>query len=446
LVEITQPVRINPLNREEEMMIKQRTLSYQPPLGSLGRAIAFTLALPALAAAEVSVTNEVIEENLRSEEAAFRVVQVVSGLEHAWAVDWLPDGRMLATERIGKMHLIDGDSVTELSGLPLIDADEDQRTPPEGGNQGGLLDVAVHPEYANNGWIYFTFSSPGDDDAVWGDDDRGTGTALARARLDEEGSRLVDLEVLYVQAPRSNPGRHYGSRIVFPGDGTVLFSIGDRGLRAPAQDLTHPAGSMIRLYEEGGAHEGNPFVGAFPGNLRPEIFSFGHRNNQGLTIDPQTGEIWATDHGPSGGDLLYRVERGKNYGWPQVARGTEYSTGQRIGLGPEAPGVEKPAFWWENSKAPSGLTFYQGTEFSGWNGNLFAGFLLAEHVSRLVIENGEVVHEEILLEGLVGRIRDVRQGPDGMLYVVTDESNSGIFRLEPVGATGATPIYGAGER
>jgi aldose sugar dehydrogenase len=407
-------------------------------------AISATTIAAASARADVSAVSEVVEENVRSEAAAFRVVQVVSGLEHAWAIDWLPDGRMLATERVGRMHLIDADSVTEITGLPMIDADEDQRTPPEGGNQGGLLDVAVHPDYATNGWIYFTFSSPGDDDAVWGDDDRGTGTALARARLDEESSTLVDLEVLYVQAPRSNPGRHYGSRIVFPGDGSVLFSIGDRGLRGPAQDLTHPAGSMIRLYEDGGAHEGNPFVGAFPGNLRPEIYSFGHRNNQGMTIDRETGEIWATDHGPSGGDLLYRVEMGKNYGWPQVARGTEYSTGQRIGLGPEAPGVERPVHWWEDSQAPSGLTFYRGEAFSEWNGHLFAGFLLAEQVSRLVIENGEVIHEEVLLDGLIGRIRDVQQGPDDMLYVVTDASDGGIYRLEPLDRP-RTPIYGGAE-
>jgi len=389
-------------------------------------ALAFTPA-----AAEVAVDNEVIAEQVQSQAATFRVVRIVSGLEHGWALDWLPDGRMLATERIGRMHLIDGDTVTELAGLPMIDADEDQLTPPEGGNQGGLLDVAVHPDYARNGWIYFTFSSPGDDDPVWSDDDYGTGTALARARLDEGSSRLVDLELLYVQAPRSNPGRHYGSRIVFPGDGSVVFSIGDRGLRAPAQDLTHPAGSLIRLYEDGGAHSDNPFVSAAPGNLRPEIYSFGHRNNQGLTIDRESGAIWALDHGPSGGDLLYRVEKGKNYGWPQISRGSEYSSGQPIGLGTEAPGVEPPVYWWEDSHAPSGLAFYRGSAFPEWHGNLFAGFLRAEQLSRLVLEDGRVVREEVLLENMVGRIRDVRQGPDEMLYVLTDAADGGIYRIEP---------------
>lgn len=384
------------------------------------------------AAAEVSIEPKVTEERVQTEEHNLRVVQIVSGFEHPWAVAWLPDGRMLITERGGRLHLVDSDSATELFGLPAIDTDEDQKTPPEGGNQGGLLDVAIHPDYENNGWIYFTFSSPGDDDAVLGDDDYGTGTALARARLDEDESGLTDLEILYVQAPRSDPGRHYGSRIVFPGDEAVLFSIGDRGLHFPSQDLTHPAGSMIRLQEEGGAHPDNPFIEVSPGNLRPEIFSFGHRNNQGLAIDPETGEIWATDHGPFGGDLLYRVEKRKNYGWPQVTYGSAYSTRQPIGIGREAPGVEPPVHWWEESMAPSGLTFHRNGNFSEWEGHLFAGFLLAEQVSRLVLENGEVIHEEALLKGLLGRIRDVRQGPDGNLYLLTDSSDGGLYRLEPV--------------
>jgi len=398
----------------------------------------------AVANAEVSVTEQVIEERVQSEETAFRVVQVVGGLEHPWAVAWLPDGRMIVTERPGRMHIVDGQTVTELANLPLIDTDEDQLTAPQGGNQGGLLDVAVHPEYEQNGWIYFTYSSPGDDDSVAGDEDRGTGTALARARLSEDGTALVDLETVYAQVPRRDPGRHYGSRIVFPGDGHVMFSIGDRGMRFPSQDLTDPAGSMIRLKEDGGAAEDNPFVGVPPGNLRPEIFSFGHRNNQGMAIDRTTGVIWATDHGPSGGDLLYRVEKGKNYGWPQVSYGAEYSTGEKIGIGPVAPGVEQPVYWWEGSMAPSGLAVYDGEAFPAWQGNLLAGFLLAQQVSRLVVEDGQVVHEEPLLRHTVGRIRDVRQGPDGLVYVVTDEEEGGIYRIEPVEATPG-PLYGAPE-
>jgi aldose sugar dehydrogenase len=391
--------------------------------------------LPLLAAgpawADPTVEERVVEEKLEREQGTYRVVQVLGGLEHPWAVGWLPDNRMLVTERGGRLLLVDGQDVQEVRGLPEIHADEDQLTPPQGGNQGGLLDLAIHPGYANNGWIYFTYSSPGDSDAVLGDDDKGTGTALARARLDRDGPQLVDLEVLYTQAPKTDPGRHYGSRIAFTGDGHLVFSIGDRGLRFPSQDLTHPAGSIIRLKEDGGAPEDNPFVGVPPGNLRPEIFSFGHRNNQGLTIHPKTGEIWATDHGPLGGDLLYRVEAGKNYGWPQVSRGAEYSTGTHIGIGPEAPGVVRPAMAWQESKAPSGLTFYHGDAIPEWNGSLFAGFLLSEELIRLEIQDGRVTHQEVVLEGEVGRIRDVRQGPDGLLYVLTDESDGGLYRIEP---------------
>ncbi|MBT0810521.1 PQQ-dependent sugar dehydrogenase [Litoribacter ruber] len=377
-----------------------------------------------------SVTDEVIEEKIETEEANIKITKVVDGLENAWGIDWLPDGRMLITERPGRFHIIDGENIHRFRNLPEIDLFEDDKTPDEGGNQGGLLDVAVHPDYQNNGWIYFTYSSPGDDDSNFsGDEDYATGTALARAKLTDDGTDISEYEVLYVQSPRTEPGRHYGSRIIFPGDGTVLFSIGDRGIRYPSQDLTDPAGSIIRLKEDGGPAEDNPFVNKEPGNLRPEIFSFGHRNNQGMVIHPTTGEIWASDHGPNGGDLLYKVEKGKNYGWPQVSYGTEYDTDEKIGIGREAPGVEKPAHIWEDNMAPSGLTFYTG-EFQGWNGHLFSGSLKQKAIYRLVIENGEVTHDEKMLEDKIGRIRAVKQGPDGNLYVITDEEDSGVYKLE----------------
>ncbi|WP_143960829.1 PQQ-dependent sugar dehydrogenase [Litoribacter populi] len=379
-----------------------------------------------------SVTEEVIEESIETEETNIKITKVVDGLENAWGIDWLPDGRMLITERPGRFLIMDGDNIHRLRNLPEIDLFEDDKTPDEGGNQGGLLDVAVHPDYQNNGWIYFTYSSPGDDDSNFsGDEDYATGTALARAKLNDEGTDFSEYEVVYAQTPRTEPGRHYGSRIIFPGDGTVLFSIGDRGIRYPSQDLTDPAGSIIRLKEDGGAAEDNPFVNKEPGNLRPEIFSFGHRNNQGMVIHPNTGEIWASDHGPNGGDLLYKVEKGKNYGWPQVSFGTEYDTDEKIGIGREAPGVEKPAHIWEDNMAPSGLTFYTGN-FQAWNGNLFSGSLKQKAIYRLVIENGEVTHDEKMLEDKIGRIRAVKQGPDGNLYILTDEEESGVYKLEIV--------------
>jgi len=377
------------------------------------------------ATASPSVSSETVASEIASEAGPLRLTRVVSGLEHPWAVTWLPDGRMLVTERPGRMHLVDGESIQSLSGIPDVGI--------AGGNQGGLLDVVVHPDHARNGWIYFTYSSPGDNDSVTSGEDIGTATALARARLNADGDGLTDVETLYAQMPRHNPGRHYGSRIVFPGDGHVVFSIGDRGLRWTAQDLTDPSGSFIRLHEDGGAPEANPFVGKAPGNLRPEIWSFGHRNNQGIAIHPDTGEIWTTEHGPRGGDVLHRIEEGANFGWPQVAFGTEYSTDEQVGIGREAPGVTAPVYIWDESMAPSGLAFYTGDAFPQWQGQLFAGSLAKKQLHRLVIDGQSVTHEEILLSDAIGRIRDVREGPDGYLYLLTDEEDGGLYRLEPAG-------------
>ncbi|MCH7398305.1 PQQ-dependent sugar dehydrogenase [Belliella sp. DSM 107340] len=382
--------------------------------------------------AQVKSVEEVVENNIQTEKAKVKITKIVAGLEHPWAVSWLPDGKMLMTERPGKLYLVDGKKITELTGLPKIDTDEDQLTAPQGGNQGGLLDLVVHPDYAQNGWIYFTYSSPGDDDSVTDGSEYGTGTALARAKIDLANNKLTDVETLYAQVPRTNPGRHYGSRIVFPGDGTVLFSIGDRGLRWNSQDLTDPAGSIIRIKEDGGIPDGNPLIGLAPGNLRPEIYSFGHRNNQGMAQDPNTGKIWATEHGPNGGDLLHLVEKGKNYGWPQVTFGTEYDTDEKIGLGKEAPGVTAPIHIWEENMAPSGLAFFKDGKITEWNNSLFAGSLLKEEVYRIEIENNEVKSVEALFSKKLGRIRDVRQGPDGNLYLLTDESDGALYKVEPI--------------
>lgn len=394
-----------------------------------------SLTVPLLASsahANPTPVDRVVNERVESQHYNFAVVQMIEGLEHPWAVAFLPEGDVLVTERRGRLLRYDGQTITEISGLPMIASDDNQRPAIRGGGQGGLLDVVLHPDYPNNGWIYFTFSSPGDPDPVVNNARRATGTAIARARLSTDRNSLIDLQVLYSQEPRSNPGRHYGSRIIFPGDGTVMFTIGDNGVRYVSQDLTHPAGSVIRILEDGGIPLDNPFVGMAPGNLRPEIFSFGHRNNQGLAIDPATGTIWATDHGARGGDLLYSIGRGNNYGWPQVSFGTEYSTNAKIGLGRSAPGVTPPTHVWEQSKGPSGLAVYHASAFPNWRGNVFAGFLLTQSVSRLTIVDNVVTEEEALLEGMIGRIRDVRVGPDGLIYFLTDEANGGLFRIEPV--------------
>ncbi len=394
-------------------------------------AIAFLCSIQVFSGyAQVKSVEKIVEDRLKTGKTSVKITQIVEGLEHPWALSWLPDGKMLVTERPGKLYLVDGAEVIELSGLPKIDTDEDQLTAPQGGNQGGLLDVVAHPDYGQNGWIYFTYSSPGDDDSVTDGSDYGTGTALARAKIDLGSRQLIDVETLYAQVPRTNPGRHYGSRIVFPGDGTVIFSIGDRGLRWNSQDLTDPAGSLIRLKEDGGVPDENPLVDLAPGNLRPEIYSFGHRNNQGLAVNPTDGTIWATEHGPNGGDLLHLIESGKNYGWPQVTFGTEYDTSEKIGLGEDAPGITPPKHVWRENMAPSGLAFYQNGSIAAWNNSLFAGSLLKEEVYRIELENNEVKSVEPLFTKKIGRIRDVRQGPDGHLYLITDEKNGGVYRVE----------------
>ena len=353
-------------------------------------------------------TGDVVMERVESEAATFRVVQLMEDLEHPWAVAWLPDGRMLITERPGRLVLAEGDQVNEVAGLPDITAQ----------NQGGLLDVALHPEYEQTGWIYLTYSA---------EEDGEYGTVLSRAKLD--GTSLTDLEELYRQTPFVSGGRHFGSRIIFPGDGTLLFSIGDRGKRSPSQDRSNSIGNLIRLTLDGAVPEDNPYVNT--AGVLPEIYSYGHRNIQGMIVHPQTGDIWAHEHGPRGGDELNWIRPGINYGWPEITYGREYATNRQIG-GFEAEGMEQPVTYWDPSIAPSGMAVYDGNQFPGWSGNLFVGALAHQKIQRVVLDGRTVAHQETLLENDLGRIRDVRTGPDGFLYILTDAGDGGLFRLEPV--------------
>ncbi|NBC01088.1 MAG: PQQ-dependent sugar dehydrogenase [Bacteroidetes bacterium] len=356
------------------------------------------------------VTDEVVIDRVASEEATFRVVQLAEGLEHPWAVAWLPDGAMLITERLGRLNLMRNGEITQVSGLPEIEAR----------GQGGLLDIAPHPAYADNGWIYFTYSALGDG---------GTATMLARAQLD--GSALTDLEVLYEQTPAVRPGRHYGSRIGFLPDGTIVFSIGDRGQRERAQQPNDPSGSVLRLHMDGSIPDDNPWVG--DDDYRPELYTMGNRNQQGLIVHPATGQIWAHEHGPRGGDELNLIEAGQNYGWPEASYGNEYRSNAPIGVDPDETDMfVRPVTQWTPSIAPSGLAYYEGDAFPGWQGNLFVGALAYQQINRVVLDGEEVVHKEVLLDNQLGRIRDVRTGPDGLLYVLTDASDGGLFRMEPV--------------
>jgi glucose/arabinose dehydrogenase len=356
--------------------------------------------------------EEIVLERVESEEETFRVVRLLNGLEHPWAVDWLPDGRMLITERPGRMVLVDGDSTTTLSNVPEVWAQ----------NQGGLLDVRVAPNYEETGWIYFSYSVK---EAGKG------GTVLSRAKLD--GTSLTEVEEIYRQTPFLETDYHFGSRIAFLDDGTLLVTMGERGQRRERTvDIPTPTtsvGTTVRLNMDGSIPDDNPFVGSDEG--RPEVYSYGHRNQQGMAIHPETGQIWQHEHGPHGGDELNLVEPGNNYGWPAVSYGDTYTDQSPIG-GTTAPGITDPVKYWDPSPAFSGMAFYTGDKFPNWQNDLFMGALAHMSMLRVDLDGESVAHEEELVRAELGRIRDVATGPDGYLYVLTDASDGGLFRLEPV--------------
>jgi aldose sugar dehydrogenase len=370
--------------------------------------------LIAAAACEPAAQDDEWETlELRTQYQDIKVTKVAGGLERPWAVAFLPDNRMLVTERPGRLNIVDNGEVTVVNGTPEVRAV----------NQGGLLDVSLHPDYEENGWIYLTFSKPGPDDE--------TALALVRGRLD--GTDFIDTEEIFVQNRYSSPGRHYGSRLAWDNEGILFMSVGDRGADPPrAQDNSDHAGTLLRMYDDGSVPDDNPFVN--DPDVANEIFSYGHRNIQGLIINPENNEIWATEHGPRGGDELNFVEAGKNYGWPDASLGRDYRDETRFHAGTEArsiEGMEDPVYELLPTHAPSGLALVTSEHFGNWQGNLMAGGLRAERIRRLVIEDYTVIHDEELLYGEIGRIRDVRQGPDGYIYVVTDEDPGGIYRIEP---------------
>ena len=346
----------------------------------------------------------------KTELGPVRVHILARGLEHPWGLTFLPDGRMLVTERPGRLRIVDpnGSVSPPLSGLPEITAR----------GQGGLLDVALHPEFVENGLVYLSYAAEGPS---------GVGTEVARGRL--EGNALVGTQTLFRATPKGSGGRHFGSRLVFHPDGSLFVTLGDRGDRPRAQRLDDHAGSVIRIDDSGGVPPDNPFVGR--SGAKAEIFSYGNRNVQGAAMHPETGELWTHEHGPQGGDELNVIRAGVNYGWPVITYGVNYGIGTSIGEGTAKPGMEQPLYQWTPSIAPSGMTFYDGDAFPAWRGNLFVGSLKFRLLVRLEIEDGKVTHEERLLQGRLGRIRDVRQGPDELLYLLTDADNGRLVRLVP---------------
>ena len=353
-------------------------------------------------------------QTVQSDKHAFRVVTLVRGLQNPWSMAFLPDGRMLVTEREGRLRIVSKDFKLDpkpVEGLPEIVAT----------GQGGLFDVAIHPQYAQNGWIYWAYNAPGPG---------GWGTTLARGKLisDANNYRMIEVQLLFSMEPKTRSGQHFGGRIVFDGKGIVYLTLGDRGDKPRAQKLDDHAGSVIRLHDDGRVPADNPFVNR--AGAKPEKFTLGNRNMQGAALHPQTAELWTHEHGPQGGDEINVMRAGRNYGWPVISYGVNYGIGTKIGEGNAKPGMEQPLHYWVPSIAPSGMAFYTGDKFPNWKGNLLVGALRDEMLVRLELNGEKIVREERLLKGQIGRIRDVRVGSDGFVYLLTDEREGVVLRLE----------------
>lgn len=358
----------------------------------------------------VGTANAAAVEFIQSELHRFRVNVVTRGLDHPWGMVFLPDNGILVTERPGRLRIIRNEKLlpTPIAGLPKI---------MEKG-QGGLLGIALHPKFKENRWLYLSFAGKGQG---------GYGTEVIRGKL--EGMQLNNVETIFRALPKSRGGRHFGSRLVFGRDGTLYISLGDRGERSSAQKLDDHRGSLIRVHDDGSVPTDNPFAGNV--GIKPEILTYGNRNIQGMTLHPSTGGIWTHEHGPQGGDELNIMKPGANYGWPVITFGVNYVIGTKIGEGTHKEGMLQPIHKWVPSIAPSGMTFYTGSQFPNWKSDLFVGSLKFGLLVRLSVDGSRIVGEERMLDGRFGRIRDVIQGPDDLLYLLTDESDGALLKLMP---------------
>jgi glucose/arabinose dehydrogenase len=377
----------------------QYTFSRSRSVAALSLLGLFTVTLAPNAGAQTSLRPEVL----------------VKGLEHPWAVNFIDNGRMLVTERPGRLRLVqaNGEMGAPIEGLPKIDA----------GGQGGLHDVVPDSSFASNRMIYFCYAEPGSG---------GNSTAMASARLSDDNKRLEQVKVLFSQRPKVKSSAHFGCRIIENQDGTLFLGMGDRFSRKDdAQKLGNHIGTLVRVKKDGSVPADNPFVNQTSSGALPEIWSYGHRNIQGAALSPDGG-LWIHEHGPQGGDEINRIAPGKNYGWPVITYGESYGGG-KIGAGITAKeGMAQPIHHWTPSIAPSGMAFLKSNRYGkAWQGNLFIGALRAQFLNRMEIKDGKVVSEQRLLPSLRQRIRDVREGPDGLLYIVTDESNGQLIRLQP---------------
>ena len=342
---------------------------------------------------------------------AFQIDRVATGLEHPWSIAFLPDGRMLLTERAGRLRVIDTDG-------QLLEQEIEDVPQAHVASQGGLMGIALHPNHEDNGWIYLSLA--------YGNA-RANTTRVVRGRLD--GMRWVDNEVIFTAEPTRDTPVHYGGRIAFMGDDTLLITLGDGfDYREDAQRLDSHTGTIVRVHDDGRVPADNPFIGRE--EARPEIFSYGHRNPQGIVVDPDTGRIWSHEHGPRGGDELNLVRPGENYGWPVATHGIDYS-GARITPYTSRPGMIDPLIDWTPSIAPSGMSRYHGDLFPEWEGDLLVTGLVSRAIHRVRIDGESAEEVEILLEDLDRRLRDVQVGPDGALYILTDEKEGEVLRLRP---------------
>ena len=375
--------------------------------------IAMTLALCACAQPTPSDAATPMPPTQATASGEMRIETIASGLEHPWAVALLPEGGYLVSERAGRLRRIaaDGSLSAPIAGVPAVFAQ----------GQGGLLDVVPDPQYASNKRIWLSFAEPGDGGTA--------GTAVATATLGTDA--LTDVRVVYRQVPKLEGGMHFGSRIAFDGKGHVFISQGERNQKALAQDLDVLQGKLVRLNLDGTQPSDNPFAGS-PG-VRRAVWSYGHRNMQGMAVDPRTGKLWQSEHGPRGGDELNLPEAGKNYGWPVTSDGMDYASNRPYPetRGQEAPGMQRPYHVWAISPALSGMAFYTGRPGNAWNDSLFLGALAGRSLIRLQLDGDRIVSEERLLVDLGKRIRDVRVGSDGNVYVLTDEDDGQLLRLLP---------------
>jgi aldose sugar dehydrogenase len=379
----------------------------------------FVVTLSAVVALASYAAADQTRAPARASKQVVKVETYAKGLVHPWALAVLPDGRLLVTERPGRMRLVgkDGRLSPPLGNVPPVWVV----------GQGGLLDVAVAPDFASSKLVYFSYSEPRESG--------GSATTVARAMLalDGEGGQLDDVQTIFRQQPVGFGGLHFGSRLTFASDGSLFVTLGERGQRDRAQDLSTHYGKVVRLRPDGSVPSDNPFMskgGVSTGGARPENWSYGHRNAQAAALHPATGRLWTIEHGARGGDELNIPLAGRNYGWPVITYGRDYS-GARIGEGTAKAGMEQPLYYWDPSIAPSGMAFYTGDLFPEWKGSLFVGALRGQALHRLVLDGDRVVGEEVLLKDRGERIRDVRAGPDGALWLVTDDRQGLVLRVVP---------------